>query len=801
MEILNYSKVSNNIKLSKAQTILYVKERDLLFNVPDLLNFKAIEFQSKSKNILEVIEKKFHNTNIVVRSSASDEDGHKKSSAGEYESVLNIPSNSPEKIIKAINQVIASYEKKRPLLPEDELIIQKMVTSTTMSGVIFTYDLNTGAPYYVINYDDQSGLTDTVTSGGSEYANRTLYIYRNSTYKICSERFKSLLHAVQELECVMGSQFLDIEFALGKDLTPYLLQVRAITTQPNWNRLAAKQIDMTLQDVQLFVTERFKRIKGVYGKTTVLGQMPDWNPIEMIGRAPRALATSLYQVLITDHAWSDARKIMGYLVPTGQPLMITLAGQPFIDTRLSFHSYMPQNISKAIAEKLVDHWIKSLNMHPELHDKVEFKVAITTYSFDINERIERLIGDTLTIVEKEEFKQAHLQQTRKLIKGEDKGSISQALNKISILRRKQKDNIYCLKQGTPCLFTMTDDCVRFGTIPFSILARHGFIAKTILLSLKSCGIFTDDDVNQIQASVQTVASDLVNDMRRLQLGELLNSSFMEKYGHLRPGTYDIMSHRYDQTEGIFDNAESLHSEQCKDLFKLSNEQKQQINKLLKNDGFKEFNADDLLNYINEAIIGREYGKFIFTRTVSDMLELIADFSEENGLSRDEISHVPLSSLFNVLKNSSKVTIEEELRKISECELEKHDISVAIRLPQILKDQDGVYIIPFQVSHPNFITHKKITAPSIILYSETDGTSLAGKIVIIEGADPGFDWIFSKKIAGLITKYGGANSHMAIRCAEFSIPAAIGCGEQRFDLLLKSNQVHLDCAAGLINSLH
>ena len=31
-------------------------------------------------------------------------------------------------------------------------------------GVIFTHELNTGAPYYVINYDDKSGSTDSVTS-------------------------------------------------------------------------------------------------------------------------------------------------------------------------------------------------------------------------------------------------------------------------------------------------------------------------------------------------------------------------------------------------------------------------------------------------------------------------------------------------------------------------------------------------------------------------------------------------------------------------------------------------------------
>jgi len=184
-----------------------------------------------------------------------------------------------------------------------------------------------------------------------------------------------------------------------------------------------------------------------------------------------------------------------------------------------------------------------------------------------------------------------------------------------------------------------------------------------------------------------------------------------------------------------------------------------------------------------------------------MLELIANFAEENGLSRDEISYIPLNLILEIVKSSGEGCVEERLRDISEQEKEKHQISIAIRLPQLLSDQAGVHIVPFQVSHPNFITQKNITAQCLLLHSERDKLSLKDRVIMIEGADPGFDWIFSQKIAGLITMYGGANSHMAIRCAEFGIPAAIGCGEQRFDLLLKSNKVHLDCAAGLINPLH
>ena len=93
----------------------------------------------------------------------------------------------------------------------------------------------------------------------------------------------------------------------------------------------------------------------------------------------------------------------------------------------------------------------------------------------------------------------------------------------------------------------------------------------------------------------------------------------------------------------------------------------------------------------------------------------------------------------------------------------------------------------------------MTKDSVIL-AVNESPNLHDKIVLIENADPGFDWIFSQDIAGLITKYGGANSHMAIRCAEFGIPAAIGCGEQRYDLLKKGKKIRLDCAARVINLL-
>ena len=42
--------------------------------------------------------------------------------------------------------------------------------------------------------------------------------------------------------------------------------------------------------------------------------MPDWNPAEMIGIKPKALALSLYQELITDFIWAKKRKNMVLMI-------------------------------------------------------------------------------------------------------------------------------------------------------------------------------------------------------------------------------------------------------------------------------------------------------------------------------------------------------------------------------------------------------------------------------------------------------------------------------------------------------
>ena len=64
-------------------------------------------------------------------------------------------------------------------------------------------------------------------------SNRTLYIHREyGLTSLKSERFLSLIEAVKEIESVVSSDMLDIEFVIDNlSFEVNLLQVRRITTQ------------------------------------------------------------------------------------------------------------------------------------------------------------------------------------------------------------------------------------------------------------------------------------------------------------------------------------------------------------------------------------------------------------------------------------------------------------------------------------------------------------------------------------------------------------------------------------------
>ena len=670
-----------------------------------------------------------------------------------------------------------------------------MITNIKMSGVIFSHNISDKSPYYVINYDDISGLTDTVTSGYGNSSNKSLSILRNKTNCLRSKRFIKIIKSIKELEKKLNSNNLDIEFAMDKKDNFYLFQVRQLVSKSYLEKKTEKKFKNQIKILNSNLRRIFKG-KSNLGKKTIFGQMPDWNPVEMIGQNPTTLAYSLYNKLITEKNWLLARKKMGYYSFKNSNLMYNFCGKPYIDIRKSLNSFLPFEINNKLRKKIVNHSINRLIKNPNLHDKIEFEIIPTCFSFDFIKRNKKIL-DILNEKELISLKKAYLKMFFYTNLNNHEGSLNYNLSKIYKLKRLQLKKYYFLNSKITDISQILHDCEINGIIPFSIIARHAFIAKELLNSLERLKILSKKRINNFENSLKTITSIFLDDLNKIKTSKQNYNYFFKKYGHLRPGTYDILSLRYDNNRAnLFSKNFVVNRKKRKTKnFSISKIEEKKINNLLRKENIR-FNAKSLLNYMSSAIEGREYAKFIFSKNISVILEKIKRYSIKNKIKIGGISNLDI----NIILNKKKLRLEF-IKKMTERERNKYLINSLIKLPQLLIDETNAFIVPFQVSMPNFVTNDTVISDTVFLDGTKKIRNIKNKIILIENADPGFDWIFSHKIKGLITKYGGANSHMTIRCAELDIPAAIGCGEQSFSSIVNSNKLELNCKSKIVRVIN
>ena len=162
------------------------------------------------------------------------------------------------------------------------------------------------------------------------------------------------------------------------------------------------------------------------------------------------------------------------------------------------------------------------------------------------------------------------------------------------------------------------------------------------------------------------------------------------------------------------------------------------------------------------------------------------------ISRDDLQFLSIKEFENRYQNLDINKLSKILKKNIQQNKKDFKYLKYINLPDIIISPKCVYQFEKSQVKGNFITNKIING-NILNYTNIINKKLfINKIVLIENADPGFDFLFGLGIKGLITQYGGANSHMAIRCLEENIPACIGIGEKSFDIIKKSKVIELNC---------
>ena len=340
------------------------------------------------------------------------------------------------------------------------------------------------------------------------------------------------------------------------------------------------------------------------------------------------------------------------------------------------------------------------------------------------------------------------------------------------------------------------DCRRFGTLPFAHLARCAFIAMTLLKSAVRRGALSSRRLDEFLSSIHSVSQCLADDAASVRSGTLDWQELIERYGHLRPGTYDIASLPYSARPDYYLGPVVAQAEKTAiPAFQWTSSERQALEALLAEIEL-DVTVDQFEAFLRRSIEGRESSKLLFSRNLSLALEDIAAFGETVDLGRKDLAELTLGDFAAVRRGDIPASDTSNwLKGRMETSREWRTAAQAVELPPLLCDVDDFWGFFYPRTEPNYITSGRITAPCVDLdCASSPAGDLEGKIIMIARADPGYDWLFGHSIGGLITIFGGANSHMAIRAAEFQLPSAIGIGQNRYSALAGARMIDLDCRA-------
>lgn len=766
---------------TKAGTLAALRGKLRSASIPESVAFTTTDWQKRPKECLAKAEELALSRSLIVRSSCRREDGAEQSNAGAF---LSVPDVSPGELSEAVEQVIASYGSD--VSPEDEILVQPMLANVLRAGVAFTHDPDTCSPYRVVNWSEGEDTT-AVTSGAAGNA------WRQAAESPLPppEELAPVVALLEELLALFGNVPADCEFAVtredGEEVL-HLLQARPLIL-PQAPESAEVQT-ARLRSVRDKIDRGMRPHPHLLGRRAVYGVMPDWNPAEIIGIRPKPLSLSLYRELVTDSIWAYQRHNYGYRNLRSFPLMLHFHGLPYVDARLSFNSFIPADLDEGIAGRLVDHYVERLLEEPALHDKIEFEIVFSCYTLDLPERLGLLRDHGFSQNDCDAIADSLRKLTNHILHPE--GLLRKDAAKLDVLRRRREALYASDADPLEQIHWLLEDAKRYGTLPFAGLARAGFVAVQMLRSLVSVGLFSQEDYDAFLADVPTISSHLARDRATLD-----KTNFLSRYGHLRPGTYDVLSPRYDTAPDLyFDWSEHEELPDPHEPFTLSIPQMREIADLLKTHGLR---ADtvDFFDFLENGIQQRELAKFHFTRNLSDALELMAAYAEDLGISREELAFADVSA-FQELHVAADYPADALQRSI-ESGKKRYRESLALSLPPLIRTPDEAWAFHSPSISPNFITRKTVTAPVALAQNQTNG-NLDGSIVCIPNADPGYDWLFARPIAGLLTAWGGANSHMAIRAGELGLPAVIGTGERLYRQYSQAGRLRLDCSAGSVECL-
>lgn len=731
--------------------------------------FDVSEWKTGREHVLERVQRATLGHMLAVRSCVGMEDAIEREPPGFFDSVLNV-SATVTALSDAVDKVMMSYARRLSPSPvADKIIIQQQLLGATMCGV---FRVSPDATDYIeIDYDETSGRTNTVTSGAASKR-------ASASPRVAAlpAPWAQIRKCADELRDQFSPPFF-VEFALDQNGQPTVLQIRSD------RRVAAIRPPIGRSQGLSDVAEIIHR----FGPMSV---MTDWNPAEILGVRPLPLDVSLYDEILMKSAWSEGRASVGWARPEDTNLLAVVAGRPYVKIRQSIQSLLPAGLEPGTAARLVSNRLERLRIAKHLHDKVEFRIMWSAFAFDPKALHQELIADGITEQDVECLFDGLKSVTRAAIDNapgllaSDRTGIEQ-LNCARAALVKMDAREAELSAIANCIHEALRACVLYGTIPFSRQARLAFTFRFIINHLVEAGQLHNTDIARWESGLNTVARQLSRDLKQAVSNESARAALLQRYGHLRPSTYDLESPRYDER-----SMPAADMQQAKDVPYWMPGPCPRLEEILADVGTSR-RQSEFWQAAAGAYQGREEMKFHFSAVLSDTLRALAQCADLAGIAKGQLRRVPILNLLTLMDRAQ--SWRTFAAAVQDFDVGAEWAFHGPELPDVLWEVDALDLIMELPLRPTFVGDRTVVGRPHLITKESSAKSgeLAGAVVIAETADPGYDWLFGHRFTGLITAYGGEFSHMGLRCGEFGIPAVLGCGSTAFHRVSRANQLTLD----------
>ena len=727
---------------NKAKNLEYVaKNTDI-----EIPYFKEI-YLNDLNNIENIVNS--FSQKIMIRSNSSSEDKEYSSSAGKYLSIGPIDRNDLKTIKKSWEMVVDSYEEQ----DNQSVIFQNYIENAKSVSVLTSYKVGSDSAYRTFStyYGSE---TDAITSGKYSEINN---FFMHRSFDILPkkyEKYNVYLKIITQLEDLFKNKQLDIEMVLDENNSPQLLQVR-----PLMGKKLNKESIFEEKDVIDRNLKNYKKLNKTtadrFGTNQIYSNMSDMNPAEMIGKKPDNIAFGLYKFMFTDTTWNIQRGEFGYRKYSGGKLMELFNNVAYINVNHSLNSFLTRNLQKETCEEIINYQLNKLKENPHLHDSIEFDISRSSYVFDT---VEEFSKEYKNIISPSEIIKWH----NDLIQIDTQNKSTLEKNKkiiLSTFSKLDKGFEYSKKENIKLIRdTMA--------LPFTHHSRLGFVYFAQLNSLLEKEVISEDQKKLLLLSVNSISTKMKADAYEVKIGKKTLEGFLDVYGHIRAGNYNLLSsnlkNNLNFTESLINNSEQPLEDNIlpKDIY-TNIEEYFTINEI-------PLKASAWIDMFQEGISTRENSKFYYTKGIDGILN---EIGEKNTSDRE---------LFDLLD------IEFNEENTSDMRLKN------VLMPDLITSNEDFYFYEEMSKNGNYIGQGTVIGDVLLIDSEANRpNNLENKIVVIPAADPGWDWIFNYKIKSLVTKYGGPNSHMAIRCAEHNIPAILGVGENNFTVISNSKSLKID----------